>query len=82
MSYSLPGYDAWLEAPYVEAAKWDEAVERAIEDLELSEEEAETFDFGRYFEELEADNFDEPDDDADDAWLDSFGDYGPDIYDV
>jgi hypothetical protein len=55
---AFAGYDAWLERPYVEAAIRGDAIEKAIEDLGLTEEEAEDYDFDSYFAELE-DDFDE-----------------------
>lgn len=51
---SLPGYDAWLERPYTDAAQYEDDIEQAIIDLGLTEEQAETYDFDAYFEELYA----------------------------
>jgi hypothetical protein len=59
-SNSLPGYDSWLEAPYVDAARYADECERVAELLGLTDEEAEEFDFDAYFAEQE-DDFDEPD---------------------
>jgi len=56
----MQGYDAWLEAPYQEAAAYAEAIERAAEELGLTDEEASEYDWDAYFSELESD-FDEPD---------------------
>ena len=56
----LPNYDAWLEQPYVDAAKYADAIERAAEELGLTDEEADEYDWDAYFSELE-DDFDEPD---------------------
>ena len=47
---SLPGYDAWLEAPYVDAARREAYEEEIIEKLGLTEEEAADFDFDQYEE--------------------------------
>ena len=56
----MSSYDSWLEAPYQEAAAYGEAIERAAEELGLTDEEAESYDWDTYFAELE-DDFDEPD---------------------
>jgi len=56
MADTFAGYDAWLERPYQDAAKYDEDCERVAESLGLTEEEAAEFDYDTYF----ADQFDEP----------------------
>ena len=59
-NYSLPGYDAWLERPYVDAAIYAERIERAAEELGLTDEEADAYDWDSYFSDLESE-YDEPD---------------------
>lgn len=55
---SLPGYDAWLEQPYTDAARRAAAAEAAVEELGLSDEEADTFDYDAYLADREADEGD------------------------
>ena len=55
MMQGLPGYDAWLEAPYVNAARQEAYEESVIEELGLTDEEAAEFDFAAYEEECRND---------------------------
>ena len=51
MTDPFANYDAWLERPYVEAAERADRIEAAIEELGLTDEEADDYDFDTYFAE-------------------------------
>jgi hypothetical protein len=86
MMDTLPGYDAWLEAPYHEAEKAAAAEEQIIEalivELELDDDEIDGFDFGPYIQEwMEAEDearyeeyLEREAEIAADAHLDDYGD--------
>jgi len=51
----MMGYDAWLERPYQDRYAMDDAIERAADDLDLSDDEFEAMDWDQYFSDLEDD---------------------------
>lgn len=58
----MSGYDAWLERPYVEAAKRDAEFEQWCEQFDVDPEDDDAFDrFEEHLEALAQDDHDDPD---------------------